>query len=118
MYYVHLIAIINIIFFIYYSSYYSYQEYDEDQSEPVLTSFLPSNKTPIADHEMIPLSGSTVSPTSNSTMVVMLKTNPLIDECPEARPTSHKPILVHGNGGGARFQSFSTTAMATVRKIL
>ena len=112
-------AIINIIFFIYYSSYYSYQEYDEDQSEPVLTSFLPnSNKTPIADHEKIPpLSGSTVSPTSNSTMVVMLKTNPLIDECPEARPTSHKPILVHGNGGGARFQSFSTTAMATVRKI-
>ena len=67
---------------------------------------------------MIPLSGSTVSPTSNSTMVVMLKTNPLIDECPEAtRPTSHKPILVHGNGGGARFQSFSTTAMATVRNI-
>ena len=51
-------------------------------------------------------------------MVVMLKTNPLIDECPEAtRPTSHKPILVHGNGGGARFQSFSTTAMATVRNI-
>ena len=84
-----------------------------------MTSFLPSsNKTPIADHEKIPpLSGSTVSPTSNSTMVVMLKTNPLIDECPEARPTGHKPILVHGNGGGARFQSFSTTAMATVRKI-
>jgi len=102
------------------SSYYSYQEYDEDQSEPVLTSFLPSsNKTPIADHETIPLSGSTVSPTSNSTMVVMQKTNPLIDECPEAtRPTSHKPILVHGNGGGARFQSFSTTAMATAKKYL
>ena len=48
-----------------------------------------------------------------NSMVVMLKTNPLIDECPGAKqlPPSNKPILLHGGGA---FQSFSNTAMATV----
>ena len=52
-----------------------------------------------------------------NSMVVMLKTNPLIDECPGAKqlPPSNKPILLHGGGA---FQSFSNTAMATVSILL
>ena len=60
---------------------------------------------------------SFIYPIAPTTMVVAkVKTNPLIadKECPGARQqlqASSKPILVHGGGA---FQSFSSTAMATV----